>query len=547
MPAMTGSQRATLAAAVLGSGIVFLDGSVVTVALPRIGVELPATAIGVLEGQTYIFNGYMLSLSALLILAGALTDRNGRKRVCMYGLIGFGLASAICGAAPSLELLIAARVLQGAAGAFIIPGSLALLTAGFDGEARGRAFGIWASASALTAIIGPLIGGLLVDALSWRAVFFVNVPLVAVTVWIMIRGVTESRDETASTRLDWLGAVVGAVAVGGLTLGLTRGQEQLWADGLAWVALASGAAAAVAFPIIMRRPHALIPAGLFRSRNFTVINVSTFLIYAALYVTLYYLTIFLQGTLGYTATAAGMATIPAILFLAFFSGRFGRLSGRFGPRWFMAIGPAVMALGTWWLARIPADSGSWRVTASDPASFIPSRGYLVDVLPGLVVFGLGAMVMVAPLTTALMSSIPVNYAGVGSAVNNAISRIGPQLAGGLIFIALTGVFYGSLAEELGEDRGALRERFAPLNPAPPDADQEETGAAARASTEGFSLAMLLGAGLLAAGAVVNGIGIRNETLVVPTEITPESLAGQMCVPIPAPPETIRPGEAAAAT
>ncbi|HUG55854.1 MAG TPA: MFS transporter, partial [Candidatus Limnocylindrales bacterium] len=208
-------KRATLVAAVLGSGVVFLDSTVVNVALPRIGQELPTSLLGVLEGQSYVYNGYLLTLSSLLILAGALNDYYGRRRMFALGLAGFLVTSVLCGLAPTMEALVLFRVLQGAAGALLVPGSLSLLTAGFEGEERGRAFGVWAGASAATTILGPFVGGLLVDGITWRAVFFLNVPLIALALWAIAR-VPESRDEGASRSFDWVGALVGFLAVGGL-------------------------------------------------------------------------------------------------------------------------------------------------------------------------------------------------------------------------------------------------------------------------------------------------------------------------------------------
>src|SRR5712692_7568084 len=325
------AQRWILTAAVLGSGIVFLDSTVVNVALPRIGRDLPRTFLGVLEGQSYVYNAYLLTLSALLILAGAVNDFYGRKRTFLIGLLGFGVTSMLCGLAPSMELLVLFRVLQGAAGALLVPGSLALITANFSGEEQGRAFGFWAGASGATTILGPVIGGLLVDTISWRAAFLINVPLVLVAVWATWRHVPESRDEQASSHFDWLGAAVVALAVGGLAFGAIYGQQRAWRDPVGYIALAVGVIATIALPILMMRSaHPLIPLGLFRSRNFAVVNISTFLIYGALYVTFYYLVLFQQGTLGYTAAAAGVAGIPGTLFLIFFSARFGSLAAKYG-------------------------------------------------------------------------------------------------------------------------------------------------------------------------------------------------------------------------
>src|SRR5438132_9059547 len=466
------TKRWILIAAVLGSGIVFLDSTVVNVALPKIGRDLPRLFLGVLEGQSYVYNAYLLTLSALLILAGALSDFYGRKRMFLYGLVGFGLTSVLCGLAPNMELLVLFRILQGAAGALLVPGSLALLTANFSGEEQGRAFGVWAGASGATTILGPVIGGLLVDTISWRAAFLINIPLVLLAAWATWQHIPESRDDQASSHFDWLGAAVVALAVGGLAFGAIYGQQRAWRDPIGYIALAVGVVATVALPILMARSaHPLIPLELFRSRNFTVTNISTLLIYGALYVTFYYLVLFQQGTLGYTAAAAGLGGIPGTLFLIFFSARFGSLAARFGPRWFMAGGPVVMALGILWFWRIPASSTPWQLRPDSPASFVPPLSYLVDFLPGSILFGVGLMALVAPLTTALMTSVPVRNSGVASAVNNAISRVGPQLAGAVIFIFITASFYGELAGRLaGVDVSseAFRAQVSPLNrPADP--------------------------------------------------------------------------------
>jgi EmrB/QacA subfamily drug resistance transporter len=499
-------------AAALGSSIVFVDTSVVTVALPRIGRELPTTIFGVLEGQSYIYNGYLLTLSALLVLAGALSDYHGRRRLFLIGLLGFGLTSVLCGLAPNMEFLVASRILQGAAGAILVPGSLALLTATFSGESQGRAFGVWAAASAAATIVGPFIGGVFVDALSWRAAFLINVPLVVVAVWATLRHVQESRNERATGRFDWLGALVVAVAVGGLSFGAIYGQQRDWRDPLAYVALAAGAVATVAFPFLMaRNPDPLVPLELFRSRNFTVTNISTFLIYGALYVIVYYLALFIQGVLGYSASAAGLASIPGGVLLVALSTRFGVLAARRGPRFFMTAGPLLMAAGILWFARVPPISPAWSFKPGDLSTWLPPAQYFVDFLPGQIVFGLGLAMMVAPLTTALMTSVPVRNSGVASAVNNAISRVGPQLAGAVIFVAITASFYSGLAARLpGTDPSdpQLRRDYPPL--LVPDTNDPRALASRDQSTDAFHLSVLLGASLCVAGALVNFFGISDS-------------------------------------
>ena len=519
---MTASQRWTLIAAILGSGIVFLDSTVVNVALPKIGRELSSGLLGVLEGQSYVYNGYLLTVSALLILAGALNDFFGRKRMFILGLAGFLATSLLCGIAPNMELLVLFRVLQGVAGALLVPGSLALITVTFTGEAQGRAFGVWAAASAATTILGPFVGGILVDSISWRAAFLMNVPLLLVALWATARHVRESRAEGATSRFDWVGAFVVAVAAGGLSFGAIYGQQREWKDPIGFVLLGAGALATIALPFLMtRRAHPLIPPELFRSRNFTVTNISTFLIYGALYVFGYFFTLFVQGTVGYTAAAAGLSFIPSGLFLVFLSSRFGALAGKHGPKLYMSLGPAIMALGVLWYARIPATTARWLFAFGDPSTYVPPAGFFIDVLPGTLLFGFGLSIMVAPLTTALMTSVPSRNSGVASAINNAISRVGPQLAGAVIFIAITTSFYAGLNQRvpsINVDDPEVRRTYAPLNVRDacgqntpcPQAVAERVQAQRDASTDAFHLAMLIAAALLAAGAITNAVAIQNR-------------------------------------
>ena len=500
-----------LVAVVLGSGIVFLDSTIVNVALPAIGKQLPVSVVGVLEGQTYVVQGYLLTLSALLILAGALADAYGRRRLFVSGLAGFGVTSLACGLAPSMEVLIVARLAQGAFGALLVPTSLAIINASYEGPQRGRAFGIWAAATSALTVLGPPVGGFLVDSLGWQVAFLVNVPLVGIGIAIALARLDESRNPNAPSRFDWLGAFVVAVAVGGLAYGGIRGQEKSWADVSAWIALVIGAVATVSLaPLMLWRRDVLVPPELFRSRNFTVTNLSTLLIYGALYVYAYYQAIFVQGTLGYTAAAAGLVGIPISLALAFFSTSFGELAGRMGPRRFMALGPAIMTIGLLWFARIPADSSPWLARLDEPATLLPPASYFVDLLPGVLLFAVGISMLVAPLTTALMTSVPTGNSGLASAINNAISRIGPLLAGAVIFIGVSASFYGGLEARVpGLDTSTpeVRRVLPPLNAPDPSVPSEHATAARAASTDAFHLAMLISALLTAAGALTNAFGI----------------------------------------
>jgi EmrB/QacA subfamily drug resistance transporter len=552
---MSSWQRWTMVAVVLGSGIVFLDTSVVNLALPTIAEELdsPLFSLAPLEAQSYVANGYFLTLSALLILAGAMTDYFGRKRMFTIGLAGFLVTSVLCGFAPNMELLILFRILQGATGALVVPGSLAIITASFEGEQQGRAFGLWAGASAATTILGPFVGGVLVNSISWRAAFFINVPFLLIALFAMTRA-PESRDEGSTGRFDWLGSVVVALAVGGLAFGTIRGQQTDWQGTEAFVALGVGAVATVLFPIMMAKSkHPLVPPSLFKSRNFTVTNISTFVIYGALYVFLAFQGLFLIGTLGYNEPAAGIAGLPATLFLVLFSTRFGKLAARYGPRLFMAAGPFVMGLGLLYLTRFPADSEAWVLGTGDGQSILPPGGYFADLLPSLLIFGAGLMMMVAPLTTALMTSVPKQNSGVASAINNAISRVGAPLVTALIFVAVVSSFYAGIRENVPSaetSSASFRQEVAPLNVrklAQEDADPALIEAARVSSTDAFHLASLVAAALMFVGAAVNGFGIRNPrrptapepgARPAPVDKIPEDVP---CLPVPQP--TAIPGDA----
>jgi EmrB/QacA subfamily drug resistance transporter len=510
---MTTAQRGTLAAAVLGSAIVFLDGTFVYLALPRIGEQLPSSVLGRLEGQTYVTSGYLATLAAFLVLAGALGDYFGRRRMFLIGLTGFGLTSILCGLAPNLELLVAGRILQGIAGALLVPGSLAIITSTFDGAARARAFGLWASVTAALTTFGPPIGGVAVDTLGWRALFLVNAPLVIGAIFLTRRFMAESRDETSTGQFDWLGAVVAVLAVGGLAFGFTRGQQRQWHDPVPFVALGIGIVALIAFPILMAtRRHPLVPLELFRIRAFSAINLSTLLIYGALYTNFAFQSLFLQSTLGYTPLGAAIVGLPVGLLLTFLSARVGSVAGRLGVRRFLVVGPLLMAGALLWWVRVPATSHPWAAEISNPASLVPPIDIFIDPLPATIAFGIGISMVVAPLTTGLMGSIPVRNAGIGSAINNALSRVGAPIVQAVVFVVVSGAFYATLAAAVpGTDPSSpeLRARYEALAPPPRDAPPALAAAAKVASTDAYHLAALVGAGLMLGGAAVNAIGLRD--------------------------------------
>jgi EmrB/QacA subfamily drug resistance transporter len=508
---VTSTQRGALGAAILGSATVFLDGTVVNLALPRIGSSLPAISIGVLEGQVYIVAGYMATLAAFLLLAGALGDRYGRRRVFIIGLAGFGLASLLCGLAPSIDVLALARLLQGVAGALLVPGSLAIITSLFEGPERARAFGIWASATSAVAVLGPPIGGALVETFTWRSIFLLNAPLVGLGLILVVRYVPELRSPGERTRFDWIGALVGIVAVGGLAFGAIRGQQVAWSEPGPLVALGVGAVALVAFPILMiLRRDPLVPPALFRNRTFSAINLSTLLIYGALYVLLYVQSLFLQGVLGYSPLATALITLPSGLMLAFLSAYAGTLAGRYGARRFLVLGPLLMTTGVLWWLRVPANSTPWLARLDAPGTVLPPLAALTDPLPAIVLFGVGISLVVAPLTSTLMSSVPVERAGLASAINNALSRVGQPLLSAGIFIVITGRFYASLASRVpGLDPASseLRRTVQPLNAPGAGLDSAIVAAARLASAEAFHATLLVVATLLVAGAVVNWLGL----------------------------------------
>jgi EmrB/QacA subfamily drug resistance transporter len=511
---MTIRQRGTLAVAMLGSAIVFLDGSFVYLALQRIGAELSSTILGRLEAQTYVTSGYLATLAAFLVLAGALGDYYGRKRIFIIGLIGFGVTSVLSGLAPNLELLVVGRLLQGLAGSLLVPSSLSIITHAFEGASRARAFGLWAAATAALTTLGPPVGGILVEIAGWRSLFLINVPLVVLGVWIARRYMDESRDEEASPRFDWRGAIVAVLAVGGLAFGATRGQQSQWHEPVAFVALAIGALGLVAFPFLMNRTKfPLVPLGLFRIRDFATINLSTLLIYGALYANFGFQALFLQGTLGYSPLGAALVGLPSGILLTVLSARIGGLSGRIGVRPFLVVGPLVMAVGLLMWLLVPATSVGWAANLGDAASLLPPIDVLLGPVPAGIVFGVGLALLVAPLTTALMGSVPVRNAGLASAINNALSRVGQPLVAAVVFIVVSGSFYASLAASvpgLDPNSPELRSAYEALNPPPSNASPVLAAAAKQASTDAYHLAVLVGAGLLVAGAVVNGVGLRKN-------------------------------------
>jgi EmrB/QacA subfamily drug resistance transporter len=500
-------QTLTLVATILGSFIVFLDATVINVALPAIQEDLDTG----LASQQWVVEAYLLALVALLLVGGSLGDLYGRKLLFGIGLTGFGVTSVLCAVAPSDELLIAGRALQGLAGALLVPGSLAILAATFEGPARGKAIGTWTAWSGISTVLGPAAGGWLIDELSWRWIFWINLPLVVITLLLTLRAVRESSDPEASRGVDVWGIVLSALGLGGPVFALIEQPTYGWTGPVVLVPLIGGLVLLGVFVWHEARARApMLPLSLFRIRNFTVTNLATLAVYAGLIGWFFFFTIFLQQVAGYSPLEAGLAGTPVTLFLFLLSSRFGALSARSGPRLPMAVGPVVAGLGLLLMLRVDR-----------------SGDYLGTVLPALIPFGIGLAATVAPLTTTVLNSVEERRAGIASGVNNGISRVA-----GLVAIAVLGVFisaqFGSILDDdlagrpLGPDAKQAVEsaKSRPLDlPDPGGLEASErraiSRAGERAAESAFHLGMVLTGGLMIAGGLISAVGIQNPR--VPAE------------------------------
>lgn len=409
---MTRQQLFVLIATILGSCIAFLDGSIVYLALPKIGLGLH---VG-FSGLQWIVDGYMLSLSALIIIGGSLGDIFGRKKIYLMGLIGFGVMSLICAVSPNATFLIVARIIQGIFGALLIPGSLSIINTSFPLGQRGKAIGIWTAYTSIASVISPLIGGAILDSFSWRYIFLINVPLIALCLIFAWPAIQESRDPDCR-KLDIPGATFAILALAGITYGIIQGPVTHW-NVVTILSIIVGVVFAVCFVVTENRSKdPMVDLKLFKSRNFAGSNIMTFLMYGGFSGLLFALIIYLQTTMKYSSLKAGFATLPISILMFLFAGKVGGLSTKYGARMFMTVGPILGAIGIFLLYTLQ-----------------PGNSYTASVLPGITLFGIGFVLMVAPLTTTVMTSVSDDDSGIASGVNNAVSRVA-----GLLVVAALGL------------------------------------------------------------------------------------------------------------
>ena len=495
-------KRGALLAAILGSTVVGVDATAVNVALPTIADDLG----GGLAGQQWVANAYLLTLASLILVSGSLADLYGERRIFSLGVAGFGAASLLCAMAPTIETLIVARGLQGVFGALLTPASLAIIVTVFPESERGAAIGAWTAWGGIGYLAGPLLGGQLVDQASWRWVFFLNLPLALITLALARTYVPGGRGgDEPRRRLDLTGALLCACGLAGISFGLIEQPLRGWSDPGVSLPLVGGILMFAAFLLYERRtPQPMLPLGLFRRRNFTVANVETFLMYGGMALQGFFLILFLQQVAGFSATEAGAANLVPTGMMFLLSRRFGRLADRYGPRWFLTVGPCLVAAGFLLMLRLDADA-SW----------------FGDLLPALVVYSLGLAVTVAPLTATVLADADEHDAGIASAINNAIARTAGLLATAAIGAVLASSYAAKLDSEL-EGRAlspvsqaeVQRARERALAPADTSAlPAEEAAVVAEAVQEAgvatFHLAAMIGAGMLFAAGLLGGILLRN--------------------------------------
>jgi EmrB/QacA subfamily drug resistance transporter len=515
-------KRITLVACILGSGIAFLDSTVVNVALPAIRRDLGTG----LTAQQWVVEAYLLTLGSMLLVGGSLGDTLGRRKIFTIGVASFGVTSLLCAVAPTAGILIGARAVQGVSGALLVPSSLAIITAVFGPEERGRAIGTWTAWTGVALVAGPLGGGLLVDAVSWRLIFAINLPLVVLNLWLL-RDVPESVDEQAGHRIDVEGAVLCALGLAGPVFALTEQPDLGFGDPLVIGPLVAGVVLLGAFLRHEARiEHPMLPLEIFRSRNFAIGNLATFAIYGGLGVATFFVTIFLQQVAGWSAVAAGVSLLPVTVIMWLLSGRFGALSDRIGPRLLMGLGPLAAGVGLVWMGRIGANPD-----------------YLTELLAPVCLFGVGLSATVAPLTNTVLGAVPQHHAGVASGTNNAIARVASLVAiaavGAVVADRYTTTLDAAVAGRALPPRQqaalpALRDR-----PLAGGARQGEPldGAVRGASVTAFHWGMGVGGGLVVAGGIVSLLGIANPRRRAPgPEREPERDLGALRLTHPCPQE-----------
>jgi EmrB/QacA subfamily drug resistance transporter len=491
-----------LVAAILGTTVVTVDSTVVNVALPAIADDLG----GGLAGQQWTSNAYLVTLGSLLLIGGSLGDIFGERRVFALGVVGFGVTSLACALAPTIETLVLARALQGVAGAALTPAALAVIVANFPPDERGKAVGAWTAWGGIGTVLGPLIGGQLVDGASWRWIFAINVPIVIVTLILILRVVPEGRERDPDARVDVVGAALCAFGLAGMTFGLIEQPLHGWVDAMVALPIAVGALLFAGFIAWeARTSHPMLPLGLFRRHNFAFGNIETFAMYGGLGLLFFFLVLFLQQVAGFNALEAGTSSVPVTLVMFLLSMRFGALADRYGPRFFMGVGPLIAALGLAWFLRLDADVD-----------------YLVDLLPGLLLFALGLSMTVAPLTATVLADADDSNAGIASGVNNAIARVAGLVAIAAVGAVVAAAFGSRLDDELGGAATARPEVAAAVERAktqplaavevqgvPEDVQASVRDAGRDASVGAFHVGIAISTALVALGGLLGLLGIRN--------------------------------------
>jgi EmrB/QacA subfamily drug resistance transporter len=498
-------KRLVLVAAILGTTVVTVDSTVVNVALPAIANDLG----GGLAGQQWTSNAYLVTLGSLLLIGGSLGDIFGERRVFLAGVIGFGATSLICALAPTIEVLIAGRALQGIAGAALTPAALAVIVSTFPPAERGKAIGAWTAWGGIGTVLGPLIGGQLVDAASWRWIFAINLPIVLVTTVLIARVVPAGRERDPDARVDLVGALTCALGLAGVTFALIEQPLHGWGSPVVFVPLVLGAVVFASFLLWeARTPRPMLPLGLFRRRNFAAGNVETFAMYGGLGLLFFFLVLYLQQVAGFNALEAGTSAVPVTVMMFLLSTRFGALADRYGPRFFMGVGPLVAAAGMAWLLRIDADVD-----------------YLTDLLPALLVFGLGLSMTVAPLTATVLADADESNAGIASGVNNAIARVAGLVAIAAVGAVVSATFASRLDDEITAgmraqprvaaaikeaERQPLTTTF-PASGMPQALVERLNRAAEDASVYAFHVGIGIAVALVGLGGVLGLVGIRNPS------------------------------------